>query len=398
MTRNYTKWTVACLVASLPLAYLVLTRPMQPAPVPVVRIASFNAAMNREQPGQLLAELQAGSEQARRIAEIVQRSEVDVLLLCEIDRDVAAAAAKVFATDYLGKSQNGCAPIDFAFTYVGEVNTGAPSGMDLDGDSKTDGPGDAFGFGRFEGQYGMAVLSRHPILQSEVRTFRTLPWSAMPNALRPEGFYADDVWAKLRLSSKSHWDVPVRVLGQDVHLLCSHPTPPVFDGNEDRNGRRNHDEIRFWVDYLTPDAAAWIVDDQGKRGGLADGAHFVVLGDLNCDPVDGDADRTALRSLLAHPRVQECSPASEGAARASLDQWAVNATHKGRSELDTGDFEDDGEGMPGNLRIDYALPSRSMLLVDSGVYWPPPGRVGSDLLGASDHRLVFVDVGFAAPK
>ena len=29
------------------------------------------------------------------------------------------------------------------------------------------------------------------------------------------------------------------------------PTPPAFDGEEDRNGRRNHDEIRFWVDYVS---------------------------------------------------------------------------------------------------------------------------------------------------
>jgi len=33
--------------------------------------------------------------------------------------------------------------------------------------------------------------------------------------------------------------------GQVIHILASHPTPPVFDGVEDRNGRRNHDEIRL---------------------------------------------------------------------------------------------------------------------------------------------------------
>ena len=36
-----------------------------------------------------------------------------------------------------------------------------------------------------------------------------------------------------RLSSKSHWDVPLRVGGEVVHFLVSHPTPPVFDGPDD---------------------------------------------------------------------------------------------------------------------------------------------------------------------
>ena len=59
----------------------------------------------------------------------------------------------------------------------------------------------------------------------------------------------------VRLSSKSHWDVPVKVGGHTVHVLASHPTPPTFDGEEDRNGRRNHDEIRFWADYVSPGKA-----------------------------------------------------------------------------------------------------------------------------------------------
>ncbi len=58
-----------------------------------------------------------------------------------------------------------------------------------------------------------------------------------------------------RLSSKSHWDVPIEIGKKTVHFLVSHPTPPVFDGPEDRNGTRNHDEIRFWADYVGPGAA-----------------------------------------------------------------------------------------------------------------------------------------------
>ena len=53
-----------------------------------------------------------------------------------------------------------------------------------------------------------------------------------------------------------------------LHVLASHPTPPTFDGPEDRNGRRNHDEIRFWADYISPGQSGYIVDDEGRSGGI----------------------------------------------------------------------------------------------------------------------------------
>jgi hypothetical protein len=396
MKVPYAVLTLCCVVASVPLVWLLMRRSMPGKGVPVVRIATFNASLNREQPGALLAELRAGSDQARKIAEVVQRCDVDVLLLCELDRDDAAASAAVFAEQYLAKAQGKRQPIAFPFRYAGPVNTGEPSGLDLDGDGAAGGPGDAWGFGLFPGQYGMALFSRHPIATEGIRTFRQLRWSAMPGALRPDGL-GDDAWAALRLSSKSHWDVPIRVLGTEIHLLCSHPTPPVFDGPEDRNGKRNHDEIRFWVDYLTPGQDGWIVDDAGRAGGLGDG-HFVVLGDLNCDPVDGDARRDALLRLLSHPRVVDPAPRGDGAAAAATKQWGANSVQKGDASLDTGDFDDlPGRG-PGNLRVDYALPSKSLVLAGRGVFWPPPHDAANALLPASDHRLVWIDVGVAVPN
>jgi endonuclease/exonuclease/phosphatase family metal-dependent hydrolase len=392
MKPNYTVLTVLCLIASVPLAIVLLQRRSAAKAVPVVRFATFNAAMNRAAPGEMLAELQRGDcAQARAIAEIVQRAEVDVLLLCELDRDAAAAAAAVFADRYLAVSQNGQPPLHFEFRWCPPVNTGEPSGRDLDGDGRSDGPGDAFGYGAFPGQYGMALLSRHPILVDRARTFRTLRWSAMPGALRPEGL-GDEVWRELRLSSKTHCDVPVGVGGRLVHVLCSHPTPPVFDGPEDRNGRRNHDEIRFWVDYLTPQQAGWIVDDTGAAGGLPEGQEFVLMGDLNCDPADGDARRQALASLLLHPRVQDPAPRSAGGEFEAKRQWGVNAVHAGDPALDTGDFPDEHGQGPGNLRLDYVLPARTLRVAGSGVFWRLPHEAGAALLAASDHRLVFVDL------
>ena len=388
---KYTIASLLLLLASIPLVILLLQRQTDSGP-PTVRIAVFNASLQRADAGQLLQELRGGgSEQARKIAAIVQSAAVDVLLVCELDRDAAAETARVFANEYLAVSQQGLPPIEFPYVHADVVNTGEPTGTDVDGDGSSDGPADAHGFGRFPGHYGMALFSRHPIVQERVRTFRLLPWRTLPQPLRPDGL-GEAAWERLRLSSKSHWDVPIHVTGQQIHLLCCHPTPPVFDGPEDRNGCRNHDEIRFWVDYLTPGTSEWIVDDRGGRGGLPAGAHFVVLGDLNCDPEDGDGRRDALRLLLAHPRVRDPEPRSAGAEEQSKRQWGQNAAHRGSSALDTADFEDaPGQG-PGNLRVDYALPSRSLRTIDAGVFWPQSFEPGADWISASDHRLVFVDV------
>ena len=98
----------------------------------------------------------------------------------------------------------------------------------------------------------MVVYSRYPIDTAAVRTFQLFKWKDMPGNLIPTPFYSPDEVEILRLSSKSHWDVPIRIGRKTVHFLVSHPTPPVFDGPEDRNGRRNNDEIRFWADYISP--------------------------------------------------------------------------------------------------------------------------------------------------
>ena len=242
----------------------------------------------------------------------------------------------------------------------------------------------------------MLVLSRFPILTEQVRTFQKLLWSAMPGNLIPEDYYGSDVAQKLRLSSKSHWDVPIRVGDRLLHVLAAHPTPPSFDGPEDRNGRRNNDEIRLWADYVAPGRRGdWIVDDKGTRGGLHPSERFVILGDYNADPVDGDSWPGAIDQLLLHPRIRDPRPRSEGAVEAAQKQAAANRDHVGDPALDTADFTD--EPGPGNLRVDYALPSKNLQVTSSAVYWPQEGAPGSELTGSypfptSDHRLVRIDV------
>lgn len=358
----------------------------------VIRIATYNASLTRGEPGRLRSDLASRRDpQALAVARIVQLVRPDVLLLNEFDHDPEGSSLRLFARHYLARAQGDTRPIRYRYRFTAPVNTGVPSGLDLDRDGRSDGPGDALGFGRFAGQYGMAVLSRLPLDRRRVRTFQHLLWRQMPGALLPADWYPEEARAILPLSSKSHWDLPVRLPGAaSLHLLASHPTPPTFDGPEDRNGRRNHDEIRFWVDYLDPRRSGWIRDDAGRSGGLEAGAMFVIAGDLNADPVDGDSVPGAIGQLLAHPLIRaEPAPESPGGAAAAVRQRGANLGQRGRAEQDTADFDDTPPG-PGNLRVDYVLPSRTLTLCGSGMHWPEDDTTAAR---ASDHRLVWIDVG-----
>jgi len=362
-----------------------------------VRFMTYNASLNRGTEGQLQRDLATpDNPQARAVAEVVQRGAPDVLLVNEFDFDAGGRSAELFRDNYLAVSQNGQDPLDYPYVYTAPVNTGVPSGLDLNQDGTAGGGDDAWGFGLFPGQYGMVLYSKHPVDTERVRTFREFRWADMPGHLIPTDFYPEEQAGRLRLSSKSHWDVPVRIGGRTVHVLASHPTPPSFDGPEDRNGRRNHDEIRFWADYVGgPAASSYVYDDEGRRGGLEAGARFVVMGDQNADPHDGDSWPGAIQQLLEHPRVQDPLPASAGGPEAAARQGGANLSHVSDPAHDTADFSDDPA--PGNLRADYVLPSENLRVVDSGVWWPAPGELGSELTGehpfpTSDHRPVWVDV------
>jgi hypothetical protein len=372
-----------------------------------VRFATFNASLNRPAAGDLVDHLSHPEvddvfrRQARNVAEVIQRARPDVLLINEFDFD--PAAADLFRENFLEVSQNGAAPITYPYAFIAPSNTGVPSGKDLDNNGAIGGGNDAFGFGAFPGQFGMVVYSRHPIDTGAVRTFQRFLWKDMPGNRIPTPFYSPDEVDILRLSSKSHWDVPIRIGGETVHFLVSHPTPPVFDGAEDRNGRRNADEIRFWADYVSPSRGGYVYDDAGGRGGLRPGERFVIAGDQNSDPLDGDSIPGAIQQLLDHPLVNSGNaPTSAGAVEAAALQGGANATHRSDPRFDTADFAD---GAPGNLRADYVLPRRDMKIDDGAVFWPVRDDPLFRLTGVfdpvwapvngfptSDHRLVWVDV------
>jgi endonuclease/exonuclease/phosphatase family metal-dependent hydrolase len=376
--------------AALPAALLALVAAAPAcAPVPTaaappeVRVATFNASLNRAAEGELPADLSTPDDpQAREVAEVVQRVRPDVLLVNEFDH--APAAVDLFRDNYLARGQNGAEPVEYPHAFIAPSNTGVPSGFDLDGDGGVGGPNDALGFGAFPGQYGMLVLSRFPIDTAAVRTFQRFLWKDLPGARLPAGFYSPEEVAVLPLSSKSHWDVPVLVGDRTLHVLASHPTPPTFDGQEDRNGLRNADEIAFWRRYVEPGPAGEaLYDDAGRRGGLGQGESFVILGDQNSDPLDGDSLPGAAGQILTAPRVIDPAPGSDGAAE------AANPGHRGDPRLDTADFSDP---VPGNLRVDHVLPSQPMEVVGSGVFWPVAADPLARLNDASDHHATWVDL------
>lgn len=343
----------------------------QPASADSIRVASFNAELQRDGPGLLLRDIRRGKDpQIDAVVAVIARTAPDVLALQGFDWDYDGAALAAFA-DLLRT-----AGLDYAYLYAPRPNSGLVSGLDLDGDGRKGGPGDAQGFGRFSGQRGMAILSRFEILRDAARDYSALLWRDVPGALLPvhddgTAFPSPEAQAVQRLSSTGHWVVPIRLPdGTILTLLTFQAGPPVFDGPEDRNGRRNHDEILFWRAFL-----------DGAFGPAPTG-RFVLAGGANLDPDDSDGRREAIRALLGDARFQDPKPRSDGAAQAG-DQG-----HRGANALDTVDWS-----RPGRMRVDYVLPSADWQVLDSGVFWPAPGVDGQDdALTASRHRLVWVDL------
>ncbi|GAB5404621.1 MAG: endonuclease/exonuclease/phosphatase family protein [Aureliella sp.] len=367
-----------------------------------LRIATYNVSMNRNSAGKLRADLENDDKQIWQVAAVVRAIRPDILLLNEVDFDgQQPSTAQLFASQYLASKEQdllGGEAWEMPYVFVAPVNTGEPSGLDINQNGKLEEPDDCWGYGRFPGQYGMAVLSRLPIDSKNARVIQDVLWSSMPGAKRPEhegeSFYPDAVWKKLRLPSKSFWDVPVQTPLGVIHAIASHPTPPAFDGPEDRNGCRNHDEIRLISEYIR---GADFLRNSGVASGLDEGDRFVVLGDLNSDPADGGSQAAAIEDLLNSPRLAHFDvPTSSGGESAAKRQGKINAKHRGDSAADTADFNDRSVG---NLRVDYSLPSANLQVVRSGVFWPDLSEVAPEMrqamlgvLRASDHHLVWVDV------
>lgn len=327
-----------------------------------LRIATYNADLSAPGPGLLLHDLRKDPLPPQRAAvvAVLAALKADVLVLTAIDYDLRGEAVSALADRLAAAGQ------PYPYRMALRPNTGVPTGRDLDGNGQLGEPRDAQGWGRFAGEGGMAVLSRLPIAEG-ARDFSGFLWADLPGDLMPDTDPARDIQ---RLHTTGAHEVPVVLPdGRLLRLLAFYASPPVFDGPEDRNGRRNHDEAAFWLRLLEGDLAYPPPEPP-----------FVLLGQTSLDPSDGEGRAQALRGLLDHPALQD--PAPHGA------DGRKDPGHKGDAALDTALYD----GL-GGLRVEVVLPSADLKVSAAGVMWP----AGSDpmaapLAQASRHRPVWVEI------
>ncbi|KIC19767.1 endonuclease/exonuclease/phosphatase family protein [Leisingera sp. ANG-Vp] len=323
-----------------------------------LRIATFNAELSRDGPGLLLRDIERGQDpQIDAVVEVITAVQPDVLALQGIDWDYENRALAALA-DRLAQSG-----LSYPHLVSLQPNAGfpPPEPLDLDGDERAEGPRDNQGYGRFRGEGGIALLSRLPVDRDGIRDFSGLLWRDLPGAQPPQHpdgspYPSAEAQAVQRLSSTAHWLVPVELGGGGwLNVMTFHASPPVFDGPEDRNGRRNRDEIRLWQLLL-----------DGKLGSVPEGP-FVIAGDANLDPVQGEGIKPAIRGLLKDPRLQDPLPESAIGGLATVDWPGI-----------------------GQMRVDYVLPAAGLRVAASGIAWPESADAPAAV--ASRHRLVWVDI------
>ncbi|WP_420859677.1 endonuclease/exonuclease/phosphatase family protein [Marivivens marinus] len=337
-----------------------------------IRVATFAAPLSRDGPGLLLRDILKGDDPGiAAIAAVIAQTDPDILILTDFDYDAGQAALGAFA-DLLGQSG-----VPYPHSFAHAPNSVWMTDLDLDGDGRLGGAADRQGFGFFAGDNGMAVLSRLPIDAGASVDLSDVLWRDLPGATLPEDdFPSAEAQAVQRLSSSGHWIVRIAPPdGPPFDLLVFAATPPVFDGPEDLNGLRGRDELRLWTAVL-----------DGAFGKAPDS--FVIAGNSNLDPVDGDGFAGAMADFLSDPRLQDPAPQSAGAA------LVPDPDHRGDPAFDTADWP---EGAPGNLRVSYVLPSVGWIVEGAGVFWPAPddpaaALLGDDGLAAGPHRLVWVDL------
>lgn len=421
-----------------------------------VTIASYNLSFDRQTFEDLVTEMQIPSEQQselvsayldnsiaeadkataekviqiRNVAAIIQKNRPDILLMAEFNNDGSGenkAALAGFQQNYLSIAQSldgaggevNLEPITYPYFESYATNTGLVSQLDLDNNGTAGQiPGDAWGFGFYHGQYAFAVMSKYEIDSKNTRTFQQFKWKDLDGASIPtitecenadkipagmacgDEWYTAEEWDQVRLSSKNHVDAPIIVPTSNgdevIHLLLSHPTPPVFDVG--KNKAQNAAEVDFWHQYIQD--KSFFYDDNGRTGGLAAGEHFVIMGDQNLDPVDGDGISRVMQALhndaLLNQNVMNGSlyPSSNGASEHASDNAL---THPQPSHI-TSTF---------GLGVDYVMPSATLDVTDSGVYWSASyedgrklfndariGKYGNGKDVSSDHRMVWIKAKF----
>lgn len=351
------------LAAFLAVLWLAVLAAVAPAAAQNLRLATYNIDFSDKGPGLVLQSLRkGGTDQQKAVLAAIAALDADILLLTGIDYDAGGATLAALNDALAGQGR--------AYPYMLALrpNSGLATGFDLNGNGRLGEPRDAMAYGRYAGEGAMAVLSRFPIDTANIRDFSAFLWADLPRNLSPDTNPA--LRAVQRLSSGGHYEVPIALHGgKTLRLLAYYAGPPAFDGPEDRNGRRNHDETAFWLRLLAGD----LPFDPPQ-------SPFVVIGQTSLDPMDGEGLPAALMQLLAHPALQD--PAPRG------PHGRIEPAHRGDPAHDTALYP-----RLGGLRVGYVLPSSALMVQGAGVMWPPDTDPKAAVLAtASRHRPVWVDI------
>ncbi len=333
-----------------------------------ITIATYDVGLTRSGPGITLQHLTRGDDpQVEAEIAVIAHLDADVLLLTGIDYDYDGAALAAL------QKRLGAVQVVYPDALALQPNTGIPTWLDLNHDGLLSGPRDAQAYGRFAGQDGMAILSRLPIDRAQIVNLTELLWKDLPGAHLPPDMTSPETLLQ-RLSTSGHYVVPVTyAAGRSLKLMVWAATPPMFDGPEDRNGRRNADEAALWLHLLAGDLP------QGPDATYPPpAAPYVLMGEPNTDPADGDGRHEALQALLSSPHLQDPQPKGTSGH--------IDAGQHGDPALDTALV---GK-TPIGLRLDVILPSIDITVRQAGVMWPADSDpFAATLALASPHRPVW---------
>lgn len=289
-----------------------------------LKIAFWNIDLYRKGPGIALRDiLRQKNSDVKTVTTQINALNADIWVLSGLDYDAESKTVSAL-------NQNLATPYPHVLAL--RPNVGIPTGLDLDGNGYTDGANDAQAYGFFPGQGGMAILSRLPINYEDNRNFSLFLWKDLPEAqLPPLPESAKDI---LRLSSNGHYETSVLLEnGQKMQLLSWHASTPAFDGKDNRNGKRNHDENAFWLKLLASELAF----PPPKKP-------FILIGQANIDPKKGEGDPSVINKLIFEADLQD-----------PLAPF--------------GETVDYGKSV-GPLRVAYILPSQDIKVIDAG-HLPP---------------------------
>ncbi len=311
-------------------------------------MATLHADLIRKGPALLLRDLERGKDkQVAALRMLVKTIQPDILFLTKVDFDLEHRTGSALK-EALG----------FKHMFTRAPNSMTPTALDLDGDGRA---GDRQAWVRYAGEGGMLLLSQHPV--ELAYHLNDLLWKDAPNAAMPVNehgapFPSAEAQGVQKLVSQGLWIVTVTPeILPPLTLVLFHNQTPAFDGPEDLNGLRNSAQLGLLSAVMDEDYGTFPKD------------RFILMGNANLDPNDGDGERAAISALLADKRLQDAKPVSESGDHVTAN-WEKY----------------------GSMRVSYVLPSTDWSIAQAGVVWPNDGPLRAAAEQASRHRMVWVDV------